>query len=46
MTDLVTRHKDVIAPVIAFDTDIHAVKAEGIWVTDIEGRRWAGGGPA
>ncbi len=41
MTDLVTRHKDVIAPVIAFDTDIHAVKAEGIWITDVEGKRWA-----
>jgi len=41
MSDLVTRHKDVISPVIAFDTDIHAVKAEGIWVTDIEGKRWA-----
>ena len=41
MTDLITRHKDVIAPVIAFSTDIHAEKAEGIWVTDIEGKRWA-----
>ncbi|MGH8916569.1 MAG: aminotransferase class III-fold pyridoxal phosphate-dependent enzyme [Acidimicrobiia bacterium] len=41
MTDLVSRHKDVIAPVITFDTDIHAEKAEGIWVTDVEGRRWA-----
>ena len=41
MSDLVSRHNDVIAPVIAFDTDIHAVKAEGIWITDIEGRRWA-----
>lgn len=41
MSDLVTRHNEVIAPVIAFDTDIHAVKAEGIWVTDNEGRRWA-----
>jgi len=37
MTDLVARHKDVIASVIAFDTEIHAVKAEGLWVTDIEG---------
>lgn len=41
MTDLITRHNDVIAPVIAFDTDIHAVEAQGIWVTDPEGRRWA-----
>jgi 4-aminobutyrate aminotransferase len=41
MTDLVSRHNDVIAPVIAFDTDIHAVKAEGIWITDVDGNRWA-----
>lgn len=41
MTDLVSRHNDVIAPVIAFDTDIHAVKAEGIWITDVNGDRWA-----
>ena len=41
MSDLVTRHNDVIAPVIAFDTDIHAAKAQGIWVTDVNGRRWA-----
>jgi 4-aminobutyrate aminotransferase len=41
MTDLLSRHRDVIAPVIAFDTDIHAVSAEGIWVTDAQGKRWA-----
>jgi 4-aminobutyrate aminotransferase len=41
MTDLVSRHTDVIAPVIAFDTEIHAVKAEGIWITDVNGNRWA-----
>ncbi len=41
MTDLIKRHNDVIAPVIAFDTDIHAVSAEGIWVTDSTGKRWA-----
>ncbi|MCI0544345.1 MAG: aminotransferase class III-fold pyridoxal phosphate-dependent enzyme, partial [Actinobacteria bacterium] len=41
MADLVSRHNDVIAPVIAFDTDICAVEAQGIWVTDNEGRRWA-----
>ena len=41
MTDLNSRHDDVMAPVIAFDTDIHAVKADGIWVTDIDGNRWA-----
>lgn len=41
MTDLVSRHNDVIAPVIAFDTDIHAAKATGIWITDVNGKRWA-----
>lgn len=41
MSDLVKRHDDVIAPVISFDTTIHAVSAEGIWVTDADGRRWA-----
>jgi 4-aminobutyrate aminotransferase len=41
MSDLVSRHKDVIAPVIGFDTEIHAVKGEGIWITDADGRRYA-----
>lgn len=41
MTDLKSRHEDVMAPVIAFDTDIHAVSADGIWVTDVDGNRWA-----
>lgn len=41
MTDLISRHQDVMAPVIAFDTDIHAEKAEGIWVTDPDGNKWA-----
>lgn len=41
MSDLVKRHDDVIAPVIAFDTTIHAESAEGLWVTDVDGRRWA-----
>ena len=41
MSDFLTRHNDVLAPVLAFDTEIHAVKAEGLWVTDVEGRRWA-----
>ncbi|MGH8946622.1 MAG: aminotransferase class III-fold pyridoxal phosphate-dependent enzyme [Acidimicrobiia bacterium] len=30
-----------MAPVIAFDTDIQAHSASGLWVTDVEGRRWA-----
>ncbi|MCZ6663643.1 MAG: aminotransferase class III-fold pyridoxal phosphate-dependent enzyme, partial [Actinobacteria bacterium] len=41
MNDLAARHNDLIAPVIAFETDIHAVSAEGIWITDINGRKWA-----
>jgi 4-aminobutyrate aminotransferase len=41
MSDLVSRHKDVIAPVIGFDTEIHAVKGDGIWITDADGRRYA-----
>ena len=41
MTDLISRHRDVIAPVIGFDTEIHAVKGDGIWITDTDGRRYA-----
>jgi 4-aminobutyrate aminotransferase len=41
MTDLLARHIDLIAPVIAFDTDIHADTAQGLWVTDVKGNRWA-----
>lgn len=41
MDDLAARHDDLIAPVIAFATDIHAVSAEGIWITDVNGRKWA-----
>lgn len=41
MADLNTRHQDVLAPVIGFNTRIHAVSAEGIWITDSNGDRWA-----
>ena len=41
MSDLLSRHRDVIAPVIAFDTDIIADRASGIWVHDASGRKWA-----
>jgi 4-aminobutyrate aminotransferase len=41
LTNFVERHNDVIAPVIAFDTDIHAESASGIWITDVDGRKWA-----
>jgi 4-aminobutyrate aminotransferase len=41
MPDFLSRHNDVLAPVLTFDTEIHAAKAEGIWVTDVDGNRWA-----
>ncbi len=41
MTDLISRHRERIAPVIAFDTDIVAERAEGIWVYTADGRRYA-----
>lgn len=41
MSDLLSRHLDVIAPVIAFDTDITAESASGLWITTEDGRRWA-----
>ena len=41
MSDLIRRHWDVLAPVIAFNTDIHIDSAAGLWVKDPEGNRWA-----
>ena len=41
MADLFSRHNDVLAPVIAFNTKIHAESADGIWITDPDGNRWA-----
>lgn len=41
MSDLVQRHSNVLAPVIAFDTDLVIEKAEGIWIHDAQGNRWA-----
>ena len=41
MSDLVARHSDVIAPVIAFDTDLVIDRAEGIWIHDANGNKWA-----
>jgi len=40
MSDLAHRHSQVIAPVIAFDTDIEIVASEGSWVTTADGRRF------
>lgn len=41
MSDLLDRHRRVVAPVIAFDTDVIAERAQGIWVYDAHGNRWA-----
>lgn len=41
MSDLLKRHQEVLAPVIGFGTEVHAVAAEGIWITDVDGNRWA-----
>jgi len=41
MSDLINRHTDVIAPVINFDTDVIAERAEGIWVHTAGGRKFA-----
>lgn len=40
MSDLSQRHSQVIAPVIAFDTDIEIVASEGNWVMDAAGKRY------
>lgn len=39
--ELLDRHRDAIAPMLAFDTDIVAARAEGLWVYDADGHRWA-----
>ncbi|HZD22993.1 MAG TPA: aminotransferase class III-fold pyridoxal phosphate-dependent enzyme [Acidimicrobiia bacterium] len=41
MADLLSRHNDVLAPVIAFNTKICAESADGLWITDPDGNRWA-----
>ncbi len=41
MSDLVDRHRRVIAPILNFDTDIVAERAQGLWITDTNGRRFA-----
>ncbi|MEX2423703.1 MAG: aminotransferase class III-fold pyridoxal phosphate-dependent enzyme [Acidimicrobiia bacterium] len=41
MSDLLSRHEDLIAPVIAFDTDLVIERAEGLWIHDAAGNRWA-----
>jgi 4-aminobutyrate aminotransferase len=41
MSDIVERHRRAIAQVLHYDTDIVADRAEGIWVYEAEGKRWA-----
>jgi 4-aminobutyrate aminotransferase len=41
MSDFLSRHEDLIAPVIAFDTDLLIERAEGLWIHDAAGNRWA-----
>jgi 4-aminobutyrate aminotransferase len=41
MSDLIARHQTVVAPVLSFDTDIAVERAEGLWVYDGTGNRWA-----
>jgi 4-aminobutyrate aminotransferase len=41
MSDLIKRHRDVIAPVMAFDTEVIAERAEGIWVHTADGHKYA-----
>lgn len=41
MSDLIKRHRDVIAPVMVFDTEVIAERAQGIWVHTSDGRKYA-----
>ena len=40
MTDTSTRYHNIIAPVIAYDTEIEIVEGSGSWVTDAAGKRY------
>jgi len=39
--ELLDRHRQAVAPMLAFDPDIIDDTAQGIWVTDMDGNRWA-----
>ncbi len=41
MNEFLDRFAASVAPVLAFDTDIHADHAEGLWVYDTDGNRYA-----
>lgn len=41
MSDFLSRHESAVAPVLGFDTTIQADRAQGLWVYDRAGNRWA-----
>lgn len=41
MNDFLDRFNSSIAPVLAFDTDLHVARAEGLWIYDFDGNRYA-----
>lgn len=41
MSDHLKRHEDLLAPVIGWGTKVHVTDAEGIWLKDADGNRWA-----
>ncbi|MGH8873949.1 MAG: aminotransferase class III-fold pyridoxal phosphate-dependent enzyme [Acidimicrobiia bacterium] len=41
MSDLLKRHDRVVAPVLTYDTDLFIERAQGLWVYDRDGNRWA-----
>ena len=40
MSELVDRHRSVVAPVIGFDNDVEMVSGQGAWLTGVDGRRY------
>jgi len=40
LSDFSTRFNDVLAPVIAYNTDVEIVSGDGVWVTDAAGKRY------
>ncbi|KAA3638276.1 MAG: aminotransferase class III-fold pyridoxal phosphate-dependent enzyme [Armatimonadetes bacterium] len=40
MTDLQNRFHDIIAPVIAFDSEVEIVDGKGSWVTAVDGKQY------
>ncbi|MDH3259607.1 MAG: aminotransferase class III-fold pyridoxal phosphate-dependent enzyme [Acidimicrobiia bacterium] len=41
MTEYLSRSDDALAPILAYSTDILADRAEGLWIYDQEGNRYA-----